>query len=45
MAAAPVVAEVKQLEREQPLVISKPASKEAAKQKTKKKQNKGVEQP
>jgi hypothetical protein len=43
--AAPVVAETKKLEKEQPLAISKPESKEASKQKTKKKQTKGVEQP
>jgi hypothetical protein len=41
--AAPVVAEIKQLAREQP--VSKAVSKEASKQKTKKKQTKEVEQP
>jgi hypothetical protein len=40
--AVPVV-ETKQNER--PLAVSKPASKESGKQKTKKKQTKGVEQP
>ena len=39
------VAEIKQSEREQPLAVSKPASKESGKQKNKKKQAKGVEQP
>jgi hypothetical protein len=43
--AAPVVAETKKLEIQQPLGIYKSAFKEASKQKTKKKQTKGVEQP
>jgi hypothetical protein len=35
----------KKNEREQPLAVSKPASKESGKQKNKKKQAKGAEQP
>jgi hypothetical protein len=37
--------EIKQHEKEQHLAVSKPASKESGKQKNKKKQAKGVEQP